>query len=237
MNEAECCRVLGLTAGEWTSEGLRKAFKAKARKWHPDKNLSRVELAERKMQQINAAYSALKDYTRRTPVHTPAPAPTPAPTPAPAPTPIYLTEQEERQLLIRLNMERGRVINAKFRSVFDVEFLLTLWVVSSIPWIRLNELDVTSYWWQTVAEIWFGYRDQIDMSRNRHIKALMTREFFTELIGARATSMPWLSIAEARHCLMLRRQNIKELGAVRAKDWDALRKESVIITTALNAIP
>jgi hypothetical protein len=138
--------------------------------------------------------------------------------------------------MMKLNMERQRVVNAKFTSVFDIEFLLTLWIVAGIPGLCLNELDVTAYWWQTVAEIWFGYRDQTDMSRTKHIKALMTREFFTELIGARAATLPWLSVPEIMHYLAYRRQTIMGLGAVRIKDLEALRKECNIITAGLNVV-
>lgn len=48
-----------------TAKELKHAYKALARKWHPDLNPDNVAEAERKMTEINVAYSVLSDEVAR----------------------------------------------------------------------------------------------------------------------------------------------------------------------------
>ena len=48
-----------------TAQELKKAYRALARKWHPDLNRDNPEVAEKKMTEINVAYSVLSDDVAR----------------------------------------------------------------------------------------------------------------------------------------------------------------------------
>lgn len=48
-----------------TAKELKHAYKALARKWHPDLNPDNLQEAERKMTEINVAYSVLSDDVAR----------------------------------------------------------------------------------------------------------------------------------------------------------------------------
>ncbi|KAJ3683098.1 hypothetical protein LUZ60_013325 [Juncus effusus] len=48
-----------------TMEEIKTAFKQLAFRWHPDKNLNNVDLAEEKFKQISEAYKVLKDPQKR----------------------------------------------------------------------------------------------------------------------------------------------------------------------------
>ncbi|MBR1645952.1 MAG: DnaJ domain-containing protein [Selenomonadaceae bacterium] len=48
-----------------TAQELKKAYRALARKWHPDLNRDNPEVAEKKMTEINVAYSVLSDEVSR----------------------------------------------------------------------------------------------------------------------------------------------------------------------------
>ncbi|KAJ1494410.1 dnaJ-like protein subfamily B member 6-A-like protein, partial [Baffinella frigidus] len=58
--------LLGLDQGEAaTPEQIRSAYKKSALKWHPDRNLDKKELAEKKFKEISEAYETLSDADRK----------------------------------------------------------------------------------------------------------------------------------------------------------------------------
>ncbi|CAH8871975.1 unnamed protein product [Trichobilharzia szidati] len=58
-------KVLGLTQTA-TDEEIRRAYRRLALKWHPDKNPTNLEEAEKKFKEISAAYEVLSDPQKRT---------------------------------------------------------------------------------------------------------------------------------------------------------------------------
>lgn len=64
VKDTEYYDVLGV-APDATSEQIRKAYLIASLKYHPDKNLSNKEEAERKFKEINEAYQILKDESLR----------------------------------------------------------------------------------------------------------------------------------------------------------------------------
>ncbi|CAH8678634.1 unnamed protein product [Schistosoma rodhaini] len=57
-------KVLGLTKTA-TDEEVRRAYRRLALKWHPDKNPTNLEEAEKKFKEISAAYEVLSDPQKR----------------------------------------------------------------------------------------------------------------------------------------------------------------------------
>ena len=56
--------ILGVNR-EATIKEIKKAYKALAKKWHPDLNRDNIKVAEEKMKEINVAYSTLSDEVAR----------------------------------------------------------------------------------------------------------------------------------------------------------------------------
>lgn len=63
MNQSLSQQVLGVSRDASQSE-IKKAFRKKAIRWHPDKNENK-EFAEKKFQRINEAYEVLSDKEKR----------------------------------------------------------------------------------------------------------------------------------------------------------------------------
>ena len=58
--------LLGLNKDDNPSDGqIKKAYKRKALKWHPDRNIKNKEYAEKKFKEINQAYEILSDPEKR----------------------------------------------------------------------------------------------------------------------------------------------------------------------------
>ena len=56
--------ILGVNR-DATIKEIKKAYKALAKKWHPDLNRDNIKVAEEKMKEINVAYSTLSDEVAR----------------------------------------------------------------------------------------------------------------------------------------------------------------------------
>ncbi len=56
--------ILGVNR-DATIKEIKKAYKALAKKWHPDLNRDNIKVAEEKMKEINVAYTTLSDEVAR----------------------------------------------------------------------------------------------------------------------------------------------------------------------------
>eukprot|EP00291_Cryptomonas_curvata_P015004 CAMPEP_0172153902 /NCGR_PEP_ID=MMETSP1050-20130122/1720_1 /TAXON_ID=233186 /ORGANISM="Cryptomonas curvata, Strain CCAP979/52" /LENGTH=128 /DNA_ID=CAMNT_0012822525 /DNA_START=326 /DNA_END=708 /DNA_ORIENTATION=- len=65
INNVRYYTTLGLPQGEESEDAIKKAYKKSALKWHPDRNPTKKELAEKKFKEVSEAYEVLSDPNKK----------------------------------------------------------------------------------------------------------------------------------------------------------------------------
>ena len=243
--------VLDIFSENISLEKIKKEYKIKARKWHPDKNPTIREYAEKKMKEINFAYESLMEiYSREENVvlkktntntntnnnntnnnnnnnNTPVfkSNSIPPQTPINKTTSIYL-----ETCINKWNQQKKKATHFGIQSQDEINFLLTLQMC--ILFLKQKELPLPPsfshmfdfIYLKKLAMVWCSYQE-LQQGKTRFLNNLMDKYYFIQHIQ----QYSFASMEEIMVYAETRKTELCQMNNVPRKKMEWIKKEYVMV--------
>jgi len=231
--------VLDIFSENVSLEKIKKEYKIKARKWHPDKNPNIREYAEKKMKEINFEYESLMElYSReenivlkKTNTNTNNNNNNPPPNKTTTNT-IKKSSINLETCINKWNQQKKKATHFGIQSQDEINFLLTLQMF--ILFLKQKELPLPSsplfshifdfIYLKKLAMVWCSYQE-LQQGKTKFLNNLMDKYYFIQHIQ----QYSFASIEEIMVYAETRKTELCQMNNVPRKKMEWIKKEYVMV--------